>query len=39
MLRRLSLGLLTFTISLISHPAIAQQDESADDLGVTSLSL
>ena len=39
MLRRLSLGLLVSAISLASLPAIAQDDGSADDLGVMSISL
>jgi hypothetical protein len=39
MLRRLSLGLLASAISLASLPAIAQEDGSADDLGVMSISL
>jgi hypothetical protein len=38
MLRRLSLGLLAYAISVASLPAIAQ-DGSADDLGVMSISL
>ena len=39
MLRRLSLGLLASAISVASLPAIAQEDGSADDLGVMSVSL
>ena len=39
MLRRLYLGLLVSTISVASLPAIAQEDGSADDLGVMSISL
>lgn len=39
MLRRLSLGLLVSAISIASLPAIAQEDGSADDLGVMSISL
>ena len=39
MLRRLSLGLLASAISLAALPAIAQEDGSADDLGVMSISL
>ena len=39
MLRRLSLGLLASAISLASLPAIAQEDASAEDLGVMSISL
>ena len=39
MLRRLSLGLLASAISVASLPAIAQEDSSADDLGVMSISL
>ena len=39
MLRRLSLGLLASAISLSALPAIAQEDGSADDLGVMSISL
>ena len=39
MLRRLSLGLLASAISVVSLPAIAQEDGSADDLGVMSISL
>ena len=39
MLRRLSLGLLASAISLGSLPAIAQEEGSADDLGVMSISL
>ena len=39
MLRRLSLGLLASVISVASLPAIAQEDGSADDLGVMSISL
>ena len=39
MLRRLSLGLLVSAISVASLPAIAQEDGSADDLGVMSISL
>ena len=39
MLRRLSLGLLASAISIASLPAIAQEDGSADDLGVMSISL
>jgi len=38
-LRRLSLGLLASAISVASLPAIAQEDGSADDLGVMSISL
>ena len=38
-LRRLSLGLLASAISLAALPAIAQEDGSADDLGVMSISL
>ena len=34
MLRRLSLGLLASAISVAAPPAIAQEDGSADDLGV-----
>ena len=39
MLRRLSLGLLASAISVASLPAIAQEEGSADDLGVTCISL
>ena len=39
MLRRISLGLLASAISVASLPAIAQEDGSADDLGVMSISL
>ena len=39
MLRRLSLGLLASAISIAALPAIAQEDGSADDLGVMSISL
>ena len=39
MLRRFSLGLLASAISLAALPAIAQEDGSADDLGVMSISL
>ena len=39
MLRRLSLGLLASAISLAFLPAIAQEDGSADELGVMSISL
>ncbi|MDC0303112.1 carbamoyl-phosphate synthase [bacterium] len=39
MLRHLSLGLLASAISVASLPAIAQEDGSADDLGVMSISL
>ena len=39
MLRRLSLGLLASAISLVALPAIAQENGSADDLGVMSISL
>ncbi len=39
MLRHLSLGLLASAISIASLPAIAQEDGSADDLGVMSISL
>ena len=39
MLRRLSLGLLASAISVASLPAIAQEDGSAEDLGVMSISL
>ena len=39
MLRRLSLGLLASAISIASLPAIAQEDGSADDLGVMGISL
>ena len=39
MLRRLSLGLLASAISIAAFPAIAQEDGSADDLGVMSISL
>ena len=39
MLRHLSLGLLASVISLAALPAIAQEDGSADDLGVMSISL
>jgi hypothetical protein len=38
-LRLLSLGLLASAISVASLPAIAQDDGSADDLGVMSISL
>ena len=39
MLRPLSLGLLASAISVAALPAIAQEDGSADDLGVMSISL
>ena len=39
MLRRLSLGLLASAISVASLPAIAQEEGSAEDLGVMSISL
>ena len=39
MLRRLSLGLLASAISIAALPAIAQEDGSADDLGVMSINL
>jgi hypothetical protein len=39
MLRRLSLGLLASAISIASLPAIAQENGSANDLGVMSISL
>ena len=39
MLRPLSLGLLASAISIASLPAIAQENGSADDLGVMSISL
>ena len=39
MLRRLSLGLLASAISVAYLPAMAQEDGSADDLGVMSISL
>merc|ERR1712216_460221 len=39
MLRRLSLGLLASAISVAALPAIAQEEGSADDLGVMSISL
>ncbi len=39
MLRRFSLGLLASAISVAALPAIAQEDGSADDLGVMSISL
>ena len=39
MLRRLSLGLLASAISLAALPAIAQEDGSADELVVMSISL
>ena len=39
MLRHLSLGLLASAISITSLPAIAQEEGSADDLGVMSISL
>ncbi len=39
MLRRLSLGLLASAISLASLPAFAQENGSADDLGVMSINL
>ncbi len=39
MLRRLSLGLLASAISVASLPAIAQEDGSADELSVMSISL
>ncbi|MDB4639160.1 carbamoyl-phosphate synthase [bacterium] len=39
MLHRLSVGLLASAISVASLPAIAQQDVSAEDLGVMSISL
>ena len=38
MLRRLALGLLASAISVAAFPAVAQE-ESADDLGVISISL
>jgi hypothetical protein len=38
-LRLLSLGLLASAISLAALPAIAQEDGSADGLGVMSISL
>ena len=38
MLRRLSLVLLASAISIAALPAIAQEDGSADDLGVMSIS-
>ncbi|MDB4486207.1 carbamoyl-phosphate synthase [Synechococcus sp. AH-707-B22] len=39
MLRRLPLGLLASAISLAALPAVAQEEGSADDLGVMSISL
>ena len=39
MLCRLSMGLLASAISVAALPAIAQEDGSADDLGVMSISL
>ena len=39
MLRRFSLGILASAISVASLPAIAQEDASAEDLGVMSISL
>ena len=39
MLRRLSLGLLASFISVAALPAVAQEEGSADDLGVMSISL
>ena len=39
MRRRLSLGLLASAISVAALPAIAQEEGSADDLGVMSISL
>jgi hypothetical protein len=39
MLRRLSLGFLASAISVASLPAIAQENGSADDLGVMSIIL
>jgi hypothetical protein len=39
MLRRLSLALLASAISIASLPAIAQEDGSAEELGVMSISL
>ena len=39
MLRRLSLGMLASAISVAALPAIAQEEGSADDLGVMSISL
>ena len=39
MLRRLSIGLLASAISVAALPAIAQEDGSAEDLGVMSISL
>ena len=39
MIRRLSLGLLASAISVASLPAIAQENGSAEDLGVMSISL
>ena len=39
MLRRLSLGLLASAISVSALPVIAQENGSADDLGVMSISL
>jgi hypothetical protein len=39
LLRRLSLGLLASAISIAALPAIAQEQGSADDLGVMSISL
>ena len=39
MLRRLSLGLLASAISIAALPAIDQEDGSADERGVMSISL
>ena len=39
MLRSLSLGLLASAISIAALPAIAQEDGSADDLGVMEINL
>ena len=39
MLRRLSLGLLASAIPIASLPVVAQEDGSAEDLGVMSISL
>ena len=39
MLRRLSLALLASAISIASLPAVAQENGSADELGVMSISL
>jgi hypothetical protein len=39
MLRRLSVGLLASAISIAALPAIAQEDGSADDLGVMSIKV